>query len=163
MKRYCYLVAILLLAACTGNKSANNKAEGRRSLQSIKWILGNWQNVTPDGTLSEKWKATSDTLWTGEGSVTDTSGNVVFNEQLQLILRNDTIWYVPTVGNQNNGQPVWFMQTILTDTSVVFENLQHDFPQRIAYNKTSDTTLYAYIEGLQDGKMRKEEFSYRRK
>jgi len=44
----------------------------------------------------------------------------------------------------------------------VFENLKHDFPQRIGYERTSVDRLEAWIEGPQNGQTRRLAFSYAR-
>lgn len=90
-------------------------------------------------------------------------GDTLFSEKLRLVSKNDTLWYMPTVSNQNDGKEVSFKEKEITATKLVFENMEHDFPQRIVYELTSDSTILAYIEGLQNGKMRREEFSYKRK
>jgi len=54
-----------------------------------------------------------------------------------------------------------FLSTSLGERSVVFENLQHDFPQRIGYNRTRDGLL-AWIEGPDNGKTHRIEYPYRR-
>ena len=46
--------------------------------------------------------------------------------------------------------------------AVVFENLQHDFPQRIGYQRTGPNALLAWVEGSQKGQFRRIEFPYRR-
>lgn len=48
--------------------------------------------------------------------------------------------------------PVRFDLVDLTDSEVVFENPEHDFPQRIRYRLGADGTLLGHIEGLADGK-----------
>ena len=62
-----------------------------------------------------------------------------------------------------SGQPsaVFLSQTI-SDASVMFENLQHDFPQRVGYQRTGSDALLAWIEGTQNGQLRRVEFPYRR-
>lgn len=45
---------------------------------------------------------------------------------------------------------------------VVFENPEHDFPQRILYWLTEDGALHARIEGTLKGKPQSEEWSWRR-
>jgi len=44
----------------------------------------------------------------------------------------------------------------------VFENPQHDFPQRISYKLNPDGTLLAAIDGTKAGKIRRVEFPYKR-
>jgi len=61
-----------------------------------------------------------------------------------------------------SGQPsAVFASRTVNEESVVFENLQHDFPQRIGYQRKG-STLLAWIEGTRDGKVRRLEFPYRR-
>jgi hypothetical protein len=62
-----------------------------------------------------------------------------------------------------SGQPTaTFMATTATDTSVVFENPQHDFPQRVGYRRNGADALDAWVEGQADGKSRRVDFSYQR-
>jgi hypothetical protein len=44
----------------------------------------------------------------------------------------------------------------------VFENPQHDFPQRISYTLKGDGKLTAAIAGSKNGKTRRVEFNYQR-
>jgi hypothetical protein len=55
-----------------------------------------------------------------------------------------------------------FAMTRLTGDEVVFENLAHDFPQRILYRRTDADTVTARIEGQVDGKARAEDYPYKR-
>ena len=62
-----------------------------------------------------------------------------------------------------SGQPAaMFHSDAGRDSVVVFENLHHDFPQRIGYRRSSPDSLYAWIEGTMDGEPRRLEFLYRR-
>ncbi len=51
----------------------------------------------------------------------------------------------------------------LTDRRVVFENLQHDFPQRVMYWLEPDGRLHARIEGMQAGKLGSHDWVWTRK
>jgi Domain of unknown function (DUF6265) len=56
-----------------------------------------------------------------------------------------------------------FNLTSLTDNTVVFENPEHDFPQKISYTLKPDGTLLATIEGpAPDGKPKVIEYLYQR-
>ena len=62
-----------------------------------------------------------------------------------------------------SGQPsAVFVSRSLTDSTVVFENLQHDFPQRVGYQRDGPNALLAWIEGSQRGQVRRIEFPYHR-
>lgn len=41
---------------------------------------------------------------------------------------------------------------------VVFQNLLHDFPQSITYESNQADSLHAWIEGVEQGKYRREDF-----
>ena len=49
-----------------------------------------------------------------------------------------------------------------SETSVVFENPEHDFPQRVGYRRDGADGLQAWIEGQANGKSRRVDFSYQR-
>ena len=51
-----------------------------------------------------------------------------------------------------------FRSVRVTGSGVVFENPGHDFPQRIAYERRTDGSLLAWIEGAQGGKSKKVEY-----
>ena len=60
------------------------------------------------------------------------------------------------------GRPaVSFTAAELTDSSVVFENAEHDFPQKIGYRKNGDNTVLAWIEGKREGQPLRIEYPYR--
>ena len=46
----------------------------------------------------------------------------------------------------------------LSDREVIFENPDHDFPQRVIYRLISDEDLLGRIEGMIDGKERAVDF-----
>ena len=62
-----------------------------------------------------------------------------------------------------SGQPAaTFVSTTVSETRVIFENAQHDFPQRVGYRRDGTDGLQAWIEGQTNGQARRIDFSYRR-
>ena len=57
-----------------------------------------------------------------------------------------------------------FTMTEMSDTRVVFENLKHDFPQRIVYERAAgdENSLTARIEGNRGDKTESESWTYKR-
>jgi hypothetical protein len=55
-----------------------------------------------------------------------------------------------------------FISTLIGEARIVFENLAHDFPQRVGYERASADEMLAWIEGMQNGKARRVEFRYHR-
>ena len=50
----------------------------------------------------------------------------------------------------------------MTDSAVTFENLAHDFPQRVMYRRVGGDSLVARVEGTRAGRTRGVDFAYRR-
>ena len=79
-----------------------------------------------------------------------------------MVLRADAngdVFYVA----RPSGQPEALFKLVRgTEREAVFENREHDFPQRILYQLKDDGTLLAAIEGAKNGKSRRVEFPYRR-
>ena len=47
-----------------------------------------------------------------------------------------------------------FAAVKVTATEAIFENLKHDFPQRIIYRSDKADSLFARIEGMQNGELK---------
>jgi len=61
-----------------------------------------------------------------------------------------------------SGQPsAVFLSWSVGDQEVIFENPQHDFPQRVGDKRDRDSLL-AWIEGTRNGQLRRIECPYRR-
>jgi len=58
--------------------------------------------------------------------------------------------------------PVRFATKTISETQLVFENPQHDFPQTISYTKITADSLVAEISGTKNGHERKQIFPMKR-
>jgi hypothetical protein len=76
--------------------------------------------------------------------------NTLFAEKVRLEQRKNDLFYIVSVPNQNEEQPVAFKLTSSTNDYLVFENPEHDFPKKITYKLVTKDSLYAEISG--DGK-----------
>lgn len=116
--------------------------------------------TTPQGTTTESWNKDSDSSYTGVGKYIDSNGQVLSTEEIRIVLRKDMLWYIPTVSDQNMGQAISFRELSFSDSVVVFENKEHDFPQRIGYTMHADGSMTAYIEGTIEGETQHIEYAY---
>lgn len=123
----------------------------------LVFMTGCWSVQMGQSTIEEQWNRPAGGLMLGT-SRTLKGGKAVFHEFIRIEQLGGKIVYTPRVGG--TAKAVSFELVRLTDTEVVFENLSHDFPQRVIYRRTPDG-LPARIEGTVNGKTRSEEFSYR--
>jgi hypothetical protein len=81
-----------------------------------------------------------------------TRGTALVDYEMVLIReRGEQLAYEAHPANQ---EPAVFMSTSIGEQSIVFENLKHDFPQRVGYERASVDRLEAWIEGPQNGQSR---------
>lgn len=130
-------------------------------LEKAYWLIGEWHNVTPEGIATESWTKQNDTVYAGK-SLFIIGKDTVSSESLRLEQLGQEVAYVPTVKDQNKGLPVRFVMKTMSDTQMIFENPQHDFPQTISYTKINADSLVAEISGKEHGQERKQAFPMKR-
>jgi hypothetical protein len=126
-------------------------------MQKLAWISGCWKSEgNPQS--EEQWTKLEAQSMIGMGR-TIANGKTVFHEFLQIRERSDGIYYIA----QPNGETaVPFKLVKVNNNAAVFENPQHDFPQRIIYQLMIDGSLFAAIEGEEKGKPKHIEFAMKR-
>lgn len=148
-------LSLMLASACsTGNKKADNE------LEKLNWLVGTWQQSSEAGTFTETWQQNGSNL-SGKGYLVD-AGDTIFSEVLKLENRDGKVFYVPIIADQNNGEEVLFKLISSAENRFVFENKEHDFPQRIIYQQLPGDSLYARVEGEVKGKLKFEDFKMKR-
>jgi Domain of unknown function (DUF6265) len=58
--------------------------------------------------------------------------------------------------------PTAFLASVVTDSSITFENLTHDYPQLIRYTRRGTDSLLAMISGTVRDRQRTINYAYRR-
>jgi len=161
----------MVLAACNNSGTEQNKIKNEEVKTSLKlethasWILGEWHQVTPEGHSIETWKRQSDSSFIGMAYFI-VGKDTMLNEEIKLIQRGEDLFYIPLVKGQNKGLPVEFKSTHSESKNpdeMVFENPQHDFPQKITYERMSEDYLVARISGMDSGKLKTREYPMIRK
>ena len=174
MKNYSLYAAIALttlMSACRNENTPtkvplSDDLKTRQRYDQIKefaWLEGEWQNNTPDGLFTEKWTKATDSTFNGH-SVIIKDKDTVFYETIVLDQKGDSLHYIVTNPKQTTAdRTVAFTLKSFTANSYIFENKQHDFPQRITYTKVTNDSILAEISGLLKGKPAREEFPMKRK
>ena len=144
---------LLVMATATGNAVPQSAG-----IQRIAWLQGCWELVSPERTVEEQWMAPRGKSMVGV-SRTVRADSLVGFELVVIREQGDRLAYEA----HPSGQPsAVFLSGSVSDATVVFENRDHDFPQRIGYERSAPDSLLGWIEGSQDGKRRRLEFPYRR-
>ena len=131
------------------------------SLAKADWLAGRWENQTQRGKMIEEWTVRNDSVFSAKSYLV-TASDTVWLESVELKKEGDEIFYIPTVKGQNNEEPVRFRLMSFTDSSLLFENPAHDFPQKISYTRTDGHSLMAEISGIVNGQLRSRRFPMRK-
>jgi len=81
----------------------------------------------------EIWVKIDDATLHGSGLKLSGTDSILL-ERIELVSRENQIFYIPTVPDQNNALPVPFKLVQSEGNKFIFENPEHDFPQRITYH-----------------------------
>lgn len=131
-------------------------------LEKANWLVGEWENTTKDGLMTEKWIKENDSTFTAK-SCFITKKDTLHLESVVMKQKGDSLYYIPTIKTQNEGKPVHFKMIDATENQLVFENKTHDFPQKIIYIKVSNNNLIAEISGIKDGEEIRESYPMKKK
>ena len=82
--------------------------------------------------------------------------------EYELIVLRETDAGLAYEAHPSGQSTATFVAVEATDSSIVFANPTHDFPQRVGYRRASADSLVAWIEGERNGRTRRIEFAYRR-
>ena len=127
-------------------------------IRQAAWLAGCWEAVSPRRVVEEQWLAPR--------------GNSMIG--VSRTVRNDSLagYELVVIREQDGrlayeahpaGQPAAvFLSRAASDSTIEFEDLMHDFPQRIGYRRIGPDSLLAWIEGRVEGRLRRIEFPYRR-
>lgn len=128
-------------------------------------LVGEWHDVQGDGktVFHEQWERTDDAFYTGLGFVMS-GKDTVFIEHLNIAEHaNGKAFYSARIPSQNAGATVDFELTSAVGDSMVFENKQHDFPQRIVYALQTDGTWHVSVAGPGKDGWRTDHYHFRRR
>lgn len=136
MKKRVYLFGLLIMLSCS---------QSSIHLNQLEWMLGTREAVVGEKLIREVWEKENDSLLVGK-SYEVTSYDTTLTETIELKSVAGTIYYIPLVFDQNNREAIMFQLNSSNPEQLVFENPEHDFPQKIVYYKEGDN-INAWIEG----------------
>lgn len=115
-------------------------------------LEGQWIKYGKLAQVTEIWVRTGEKQWSGQVLRIET-GDSSLLEALEIRAQGDSNFvYIAKVTGQNNNSPVPFlMSRHVPDSLFVFDNVGHDFPQRISYlHPAGGDSLVITLSSLQD-------------
>lgn len=147
-----FLTLTFLLLASTPLRAAEC------AVDTLAWMTGSWSATRGDLREEEHWMAPSGGIMVGMNRIATTAKLRGF-DFYRIEQRTDGVYYVSM---PNGNPPTPFKLKTCGPGRVVFEKLDHDFPQRIMYRRDHPDTLHARIEGTIKGALRSAEWTWTR-
>ena len=144
----------LLLAAFAWQ--ATVPAQPSPTISRVAWLAGCWEAKRGPRTIQEHWMPPLGNTMVGVGRTVRGDSLTEF-ELVVIRAGSSSLAYEAHPSGQATAV---FLATTLTERSVVFENRQHDFPQRVAYERRGADSVLAWIAGPMNGQERRIEFPY---
>jgi hypothetical protein len=117
-----------------------------------RWMNGCWGGSQGADQFHERWLVADAATMIGT-SHTVRNGTLRSFEFLRVVLKDGRATYVAQPGGV---PPTEFAAATASATEIVFENLAHDFPKRVAYRRETGDRLVAWIDGGPGSKQRVE-------
>lgn len=150
--------AAVLVTALAGLASAAGADAPAPGIQRVAWLQGCWEAASPERTVEEHWMAPRGSSMVGVGR-TVSGAELVEYELVVIREQGDRLAYEAHPSGQRSAV---FLSDAVSDSAVVFQNLQHDFPKRIGYERSGADRLVAWIDSGPDSERPRMEFAYRR-
>src|ERR1700749_2584045 len=100
------------------------------ALNQLAGLKGTWKADIKGKIIYETWRPGVGDELSGMSYKLNGKDTIVF-EHTRIVNRNNQLSYVARVTKQNEGKEVGFRLVSSSNKTFVFENLEHDFPQRV--------------------------------
>jgi len=150
-------ISFFLLGLCS-----SSIAQHQNSVKDFGFLKGSWTMNTAKGRIVESWRKNKNSGMDGKSFSISNTGDSTLLETMKIHESEGNIFFTPTGYRPGNDSTVSFKLISASGKTFVFENKNHDFPQRISYQYQSSKNVLAWIEGNVNGKFSKIEFPYKK-
>jgi hypothetical protein len=151
-----FVLALPLATVMPGAPSHPRASSDPSTAELPAWMAGSWSGEKDGLAMEEVWLPPANNLMLGMHRDAKRGGAKASFEFLRIERRDGTLVYLAMPA----GRPATpFALKSLSSARVVFENLEHDFPQRIIYWR-DQARLCARVEGTIQGKAESEEWCW---
>ncbi|MBN8702858.1 MAG: hypothetical protein J0M08_07320 [Bacteroidetes bacterium] len=119
------------------------------------WLIGTWHSTMDGSPFTEIWLKKENTYY-GKAFILNNT-DTVFSETLR-IEKIDNHWVF--IASINHSAPTLFTLIENDTNTLIFENKEHDFPNKVVYENKGHKNMIAWIEGKVKGETKKEEYLY---
>jgi len=151
-------VFVALLFALSVGASAQKATPKEPLLNGLGWLSGCWEGRQGEAIIEEVWSKPRGDSMVGFGRTVKDGKTTAF-EFMQVREANGSLTYLPQPGG---GARVSFPLKDSFAERFTFENKEHDFPQRVIYERKGPGLLLAAIEGTYQGKEEHEEYQMKK-
>ena len=151
-----FVILVTSLLVCL---SSVGSAQERASVEDLAWLAGCWASDGGEAGSGEQWTVPAGRTLLGVSRTVQNSRTVA-HEFLQI--RETEAGEIAYIAQPSGQTEATFLMVRLAEREVVFENPDHDFPQRIIYHLDDEANLAARIEGEVEGEVRTVDFSMTR-
>ncbi len=146
--RAAWLVVTWIALAAAAMAASEPVGGGKASIESLAWMAGTWRGEVEGVVMEEHWMEPRGGMMPGLHRDARPGGKASF-EYLRIEEGTEGLVYEASP----QGSPATpFPLKALEPRKVVFENPEHDFPQRILYWLDAGGALNARVEDLAGGK-----------
>lgn len=116
---------------------------------ALSWLTGCWRSTsTNPNVITERWSPLAGNMMMGVGQTVNGNTTVEF-EYTRMVQDGANVFFIAKPSQ--NPDETAFRLIRLAGQEAVFENPEHDFPQRVIYRRTGDN-LTGRIEGNNNGR-----------
>ena len=152
-------VLITVVASLLMSLPSVASSQAPASIEDLAWLAGCWSSVGGEAGSGEQWTVPAGKTLLGVSRTVQDSKTVAY-EFLQI--RETEAGEIEYIAKPSGQSEATFLLVQLSESEVVFENLDHDFPQRIIYRLRAGGNLEARIEGKVKGMVRTVDFPMER-
>lgn len=141
--------------------AARARQAGPPDLNALDWLAGCWQGGDGGQVIEEHWMAPRGGMLVGV-SRTVTTGRTTAYEFLLIREQDAGLVYVVRPAGREEATFTLVRGATKLAREAVFERIGSTFPQRVIYRQQPDGSLYARLEGIQEGVTRAVDIPMRR-
>lgn len=144
----------MIVASC-----AYSQQPVQKKVSDFQWLSGLWNFEQGERTCEEYWRPLINNRLEGK-STAKKKGKITMQER--MVIEQDSAGAVFYRVFSGGSRQVSFKLVQFDQSTVVFENRKNDFPQRIVYERISEDSLRATVDGTVKGKMQSILFPFKR-